>query len=319
MGMRIHLACPEDFRFLPAVCSHGFFMLAPNRWEPPEAAMYTTIPLGDERAVEVRIRAVAAGVEVASPASLSRSELRLVRAGVSRMLRLDEDLSPFHQHCAAHAVLKPAARVRFGRLLRSASLFEDIVKVICTCNITWGQTVRMIDELVGRFGAPAQQGGPRAFPTPARLAAAAPDQLRACGLGYRGPYIQRLSRAIVEGRLDLVKFEQFTGPTASLHKALQALDGVGPYAASSLCMLLGRYDCLAADSEMRRFLQEAHPRRNWTPARVAAHYKRHVPWQFLVYWFELWSQYVRRHGDPANWSPQRTGPRITRRSPGEAT
>jgi hypothetical protein len=29
---------------------------------------------------------------------------------------------------------RAAARLRFGRLLRSASLFEDIVKVICTCN-----------------------------------------------------------------------------------------------------------------------------------------------------------------------------------------
>lgn len=77
--MKLRLACPDDFRFLPAVCSHGFFMLAPNRWEPAEASLSTIMALDDERAVEVSIRAAAQGVEAVSRSSLSRAETGIAR------------------------------------------------------------------------------------------------------------------------------------------------------------------------------------------------------------------------------------------------
>ena len=64
---------------------------------------------------------------------------------------------------------------------------EDIVKVMCTCNITWRQTVGMVAALVRRYGAPAENDPPRrAFPQPGGLARARLGDLRRrCGLGYR--------------------------------------------------------------------------------------------------------------------------------------
>ena len=63
-----------------------------------------------------------------------------------------------------------------GRLLRSPTVFEDVVKTICTTNCTWSATVRMVSALVGTLGRPAVGApGRRAFPTPAAMAQAGED------------------------------------------------------------------------------------------------------------------------------------------------
>ncbi|MEZ4614458.1 MAG: hypothetical protein R2867_02935 [Caldilineaceae bacterium] len=41
-----------------------------------------------------------------------------------------------------------------GRLLRSPTLWEDVVKTIATTNVTWRNTVSMIHRLVDTLGAP---------------------------------------------------------------------------------------------------------------------------------------------------------------------
>ena len=95
-GVRMTLQPPADFEFRSAVCSHGFFVLAPNRWDPTSQTLNTVITLDDEMAIPVAIRASADGrVAVRSPARLGHPHSTAIRRAVSRMLRLDEDLSRF--------------------------------------------------------------------------------------------------------------------------------------------------------------------------------------------------------------------------------
>ena len=89
-------------------------------------------------------------------------------AGVVRhMLRLDEDMSAFYAVAAADPELEWVVDGA-GRMLRSPTVFEDLVKTICTTNCTWSATVRMVTALVTELG----QG---TFPTPAVMAAAGDD------------------------------------------------------------------------------------------------------------------------------------------------
>lgn len=312
--MVLSLPVPRDFEFRRAVCSHGWFVLAPNRWDPCRAVLETVIPLGGEAAAAVRVRAARGRLLIDAP-SLPHSARIQVRRGVARMLRLDEDLSGFHRLCRASPSHHDAAKTRFGRLLRGESLFEDMVKVICTCNVAWRQTVSMVERLVGRWGAEVRGGdGQRAFPTPESLARARVDELRAhARLGYRAGFVSRLARDVCAGCVNPAEIEAFAGPTPELQKMLREIHGIGPYAASNLCMLLGRYDCLAIDTELTRFLRERYPRRRFTPASIRRHYEAWTPYQFLAYWWELWSGYEQKHGPAHAWQPARTGPAITGR------
>ena len=40
-------------------------------------------------------------------------------------------------------------------MMQSPTVFEDVVKTVCTTNCTWSATVRMVDALVSELGDPA--------------------------------------------------------------------------------------------------------------------------------------------------------------------
>ena len=94
-------------------------------------------------------------------------------------------------------------------MLRSPTVFEDVVKTVCTTNCAWSATVRMVNALVTNLGEPAIGGGrarsTHAFPTPAAMARGArgllPRDVRA-GLPGRLPDRARHRRS-PSGELDL--------------------------------------------------------------------------------------------------------------------
>ena len=139
-------------------------------------------------------------------------------------------------------------------MLRSPTLFEDVVRTILTTNTLWAATKRMCLNLVEQFGQPLEtQAGEdfaavlhplqRAFPTPERLAATDEAALREqTRLGYRAPYILALAREVASGALDLEALKHSHLPTPELRKRLLAIKGIGGYAVAVLLMILGRYD-----------------------------------------------------------------------------
>lgn len=313
MPTRMRLSTPTDFNFPGAVCSHGFFVLRPNRWEPASAQLTTVIALNSHRAIEVTIRQGAGrNLHVTCSACLAAEERARVRAAVRRMLRVNEDFADFHRRCRSTPSHRQAARVKFGRLLRGADLFEDIIKVICTCNVAWRQTVAMVEHLVAHWGIPTDDGCGRAFPSAPGLARVPIAELRRkARVGYRATFIQQTARSVAEGRCDLDALSGFEGSSDDLMRELRQLAGIGPYAAANLCMLLGRYDQLAIDTEMKRLLADRFGHGDPTPAKIRAHYAPWAPYQFLAYWFELWQDYTRRLGRPEHWTPEDIGRKIT--------
>lgn len=292
-------------------------MLAPNIWNPAKQTLNTVVTFDENRAIGITIRQLPQGrVAAHSLAKLSRCESSVIRQAVTRILRLKEDLSPLHDLCRRHPSHSEAASLRFGRLLRSATLFEDVIKVICTCNVAWPQTVAMIDQIVRHWGVPCDGTDMKGFPTPKQLAHAGITALKKYArVGYRAEYIHDFATNVASGALQLASLEQNDLSSDELYKRLCKIRGVGDYAASNLCMLLGHYDRLAIDTELIRLLTRRHPRKRFTPASIRTYYQRWQPYAFLAYWYELWSDYVDRHGRPEDWSPMGVGRKITARKP----
>jgi N-glycosylase/DNA lyase len=244
--------------------SHGFAGLSPTVVDEEHRSLAFTVrvPGGRPRRIRVsedprsRAREGRARLEILGP----RPGPRVVRAvleGAAHVLRLDQDLSAFYLRAGEDPELAWAARGA-GRMLRSPTVFEDVVKTVCTTNCAWSATVRMVDALVTNLGEPALGGdGPlsNAFPTPAAMAGATEsfyrDVVRA---GYRGAYLSALAKSVANGDLDLEAFATATPealPDAELEAALLALPGVGPYAAAHIMMMLGRHSRLVLDSWTR--------------------------------------------------------------------
>ena len=157
------------------------------------------------------------------------------------MFGLDQDFQPFYKSAKKEPKLRSAQKMARGRVLRSPTFFEDVLKTILTTNTLWAATKRMNLNLIASFGEPLAGSDTKAFPSPAKIAASSPEVLReAVRVGYRAPYIHELGVRAASGELDLEAFKTSNLPTLELRKELMKIAGVGPYAAANLLMILGR-------------------------------------------------------------------------------
>jgi 3-methyladenine DNA glycosylase/8-oxoguanine DNA glycosylase len=273
----------EPVDFVRTVLSHGVADLLPNV-VARDGSSFETVLAARGRAWPVRVvpdGPQAARLEVAAEAPVGQL------AGVIRhMLRLDDDLSAFYAVAEADADLAWAAQGA-GRMLRSPTVFEDLVKTICTTNCTWSATVRMVTALVNELG----MGG--AFPTPAAMAAAGDEfYVGVAKTGYRGPYLRSIATDVAEGRLDLEALNDPELPDLEVTERLLALPGVGPYACAHMMMLLGRYRQLILDSWTRPTYRRLTGRPRVTDKGIEKAFRRYREYAGLAFWLMLTRDWV---------------------------
>ncbi|HEU4448397.1 MAG TPA: hypothetical protein VFR63_00270 [Gaiellaceae bacterium] len=290
---------PVDLR--RTIASHGLVDLPPMRPEPDASALEITLPLAGGRPRVVRIAEASPGRATVTVAGRPPGErqARTLLAAVAHVLRLDEDLSRFYERAAGDPALAWVVEGA-GRLVRSPTVFEEVVKTICTTNCAWSGTERMVGALVEHLGEPAAgapASGPygRAFPTPTAMAAADESFYRdVARAGYRGAYLRSLADDVASGELDLEELERVGRddlPDDEVAARLLALPGVGPYAAAHVMMLLGRYSRLVLDSWTRPKYATVNGRRA-KDATIERRFRRYGPYAGLAFWLLLTRDWV---------------------------
>jgi N-glycosylase/DNA lyase len=220
---------------------------------------------------------------------------------VRHVLSLDLDLTPFYVVAASDPDLAWVI-TGAGRMVRSPTVFEDVVKTICTTNTSWGGTTRMVNALVQHLGekapgAPPESPYGRAFPTAGAMAAAPPSfYKKVAGAGYRGPYLKALAVDVAKGRVDLEALATASRddiPDDEVAKRLQALPGVGPYAAAHIMLMLGRYDRLILDSWTRpKYASLLGRKRPVSDRAIVRRFQRYGPYAGLAFWLFLTRDWI---------------------------
>jgi 3-methyladenine DNA glycosylase/8-oxoguanine DNA glycosylase len=149
----------------------------------------------------------------------------------------------------------------------------------------------MTRKLVNEFGAPLEgQAEKRAFPTPASIAAGSPEILKEkIRVGYRAPAIHQLAIRVASGELGLESFKKSTLPTLELRKELLKINGVGPYAAANLLMILGRHDFIPIDSyALKMVSHEWYKGKPITAKEVEKRFEKWGEFKGIAFWFWEW-------------------------------
>ena len=283
----------EPVDFARTIVSHGVAELPPNRVELAARTLETTLPVPRgartvrmiERSGKLQIELVAGSVGASAREALKRT--------VAHMFRLDEDLSGFYTLVDRDGDLSWCA-LGAGRMLRAPTVFEDVVKTICTTNTAWSGTRKMTAALVEGLGVEAPGGG-HTFPTPTAMAEANDsfyrDVIRA---GYRGPYLKTLAEDVAVRRIDLEELNDPALPDDGVAARLLALPGVGPYAAAHVMLTsLGRYSRLVLDSWTRpTYRKLVGARRALKDATIERRFKSYGEWAGLAFWLYLTRDWV---------------------------
>lgn len=285
----IQILTPPGFAFDRTVRSHGWFDLPPFAYDRDAGRLaFAYVDDASGNVVSITVR-MAARRLAATISARGATALRAAADVVRVVLRLDQDLVPVRAALAGAPELVACVDAGGGRLMRAPTVFEDVTKMLCTTNCSWGLTRVMIERLVTRAGAEGPRGV-RAFPTPEALARRPVrffrDIVRA---GYRAPYLKELATRVARGDLELESLRDPGVPTETAYARLRSIMGIGPYAADNLLRLLGHNDRLGLDSWCRARYRKLYPRTRKTglDAAIARRYRPFSPHQGLAMWLDL--------------------------------
>ena len=300
--MQISISTPTTFNFKRTIISHGWCELLPFEIDRERWILTRALDLHEGAPVTVVISATKRALQIRTSRQLGKKAIDKVSRDVRHMLRLDDDLTSFYRAMKANPNFEWVSDQGAGRLLRSPTVYEDLVKMICTTNCSWALTDKMVTGLVQGLGRETHEGR-RTFPTPEAMALMPEkfyvNEVRA---GYRAPYLKELADRVAEGSLNVEDWLTSTLPTTELIKELKTVKGVGDYAAENLLKLLGRYDGLALDSWTRmKFFKVHNKGRKATDKKIARYYSGFKEWRGLALWCDVTRDWLDADGQAHDW------------------
>ena len=286
--MEITLPTPRHFSFQRTAISHGWCELLPFAFDQANWELTRVMDLGEKPPVTVIMRSGKNHVSITPSRRLNKTDTARVLRDARHILRLDDDLSTFYEATGAVPEFAWIGKQGAGRMLRSPTVYEDLVKMICTTNCSWSLTEKMVTGLVQGLGRESDDGR-KSFPTPEDMAAMPldfyVDQVRS---GYRAPYLKELADRVAAGELDVENWLTSDLSTADLVKEIKGVKGAGNYAAENLLKLVGRYDGLALDSWTRaKFFKVRNNGRKANDKKIERYYSRFKEWRGLALWCDV--------------------------------
>jgi 3-methyladenine DNA glycosylase/8-oxoguanine DNA glycosylase len=285
------LKTPKNFSFWHTVYSHGWCTLLPFSVDKEQQALNRIYTLDSGVVVYCRIKDQknsSVKIQVSTSQKLASTQYSEIKQHIATCLRLSENFTDFYHATQRFPKYRWIAKLMAGRMLRAPSVFEDIVKMICTTNCSWSLTEIMVENLVGELGKPFDESL-RSFPSPEALAGTTEQFLRKnIRAGYRSPFLLEFARKVACGKIDIEHWRSSELPTSDLFQELRSIKGVGEYAAGNILKLLGRYDYLGLDSWVRgRYYELYHRGRKVSDQTIERRYKPYGTWRGLFFWMEM--------------------------------
>jgi DNA-3-methyladenine glycosylase II len=177
-------------------------------------------------------------LEVEWPAAWPGSGDALMQR-VGWLLGWDVDTKSVLKVLRKDPVLAPIARPLTGlRPFTQPTFLEALIKAVLQQQVTYRFACQMSRELVLRHGVhlPLDSMVLHGFPSAEQLAALSDEELQACKVGYKAPYLRDIARRVIAKTLDLDALAQQGAPVVL--RELDKLHGVGRWTAE-LAILSG--------------------------------------------------------------------------------
>jgi 3-methyladenine DNA glycosylase/8-oxoguanine DNA glycosylase len=278
-----------SYSFNSTLFSHGWIDLAPFQTLKDEKLLIVSVKQ-DEKIYNIRLSSQTdRDILITCESEIDNIDKNLLSKIIRHMMRLDEDYAEFYQIASEIKEYRWIIEKCAGRMFRCATLWEDMIKMLCTTNCTWNLTKIMVNNLVEEIG-----GG--VFPEPEQIAGKSEKFLREkIKMGYRAPYLVELSRSIADGKINLDIYSNWSENTGDLYKDLRQLKGFGDYAVSNLLKLLGHYDYYGSDSWSKKKFSEKHMAGEiCTEKDIAKHYDHLGKWRGLFFWLDMTKDWYER-------------------------
>ena len=214
----------------------------------------------------IQIRQTGQVVEFASGPSPEETAAIMLRD----YFRLDDDIDAIYSDINRDGRVASMVRKYPGLRILRTEPWECLVAFICSANNNIARIHQLMERMADEFGSPLTLNGytRHTFPSPADLAEAGEGELRRLGLGFRAPYVDQASKAVLEGKLDLLSRIRMPYPEAKA--ALMEQKGIGSKIADCIAVFsLEKLEAFPIDVWIRRALAEWYfPGQKTPPDRI---------------------------------------------------
>jgi len=152
--------------------------------------------------------------------------------------------------------MEKAVEYGYGMRILKQEPWETLASFIISANNNIPRIMKTVENIARAYGKQIEFKGKayNLFPKPEELADARDEDLKCCGLGFRGKYIKRAAQMISSGEIDLEKIGNMDSTSA--RSELTKIQGVGPKVAD--CVLLYSYakaDVFPIDVWIKRIVE----------------------------------------------------------------
>jgi N-glycosylase/DNA lyase len=155
------------------------------------------------------------------------SDRAITPARISSYLGLDEDIDAIRREIARDGFMRAVVKAVKGLRILKQDPWPCLCSYILSANNRVDRIDRLVKELAAAFGRPHRVAGKTVYslPEPGELASCAEAGVRACGVGFRAPYLVGAAAILARGEIDLEAvraLEECEG-----REVLKRLPGVG--------------------------------------------------------------------------------------------
>ena len=149
--MTFTITPPTSFSLPAVVRSHGWIQMPPFG-ETADHGLSYIIQLRTGKVLRFEVHDIGNALRVDSTDMLIEAEQTELSNHITWMLGLEQDIDEFYALARTEPKLSKMVERKAGRVLRSPTLFEDVVRTVLTTNTLWAHTLRMCRELSTRYG-----------------------------------------------------------------------------------------------------------------------------------------------------------------------
>jgi len=258
------------YNLIQVCLSHGWINLSPFNFDKEKSMMSFSFSRYNRKPIALTVIQDKNYLLINSSAELDNQSLLQIK----RVLSIDVNIQDLIKTASllsknSYNLLK----MGHGRLLKSPSLWEDLVKTLLTTNCNWKKTQSMVNSLCTNYGEKVFDN--YCFPLPEKISTLSENDLIKIGLGYRAKYLLKLSQEFL-----LNKIDQLESNNISKNEKINILNnilGFGSYSVNHSLILLNEFSILPIDSDVKQYLLSiGYNENNYNSA--------YVSWQKYRYW-----------------------------------
>ena len=183
--------------------------------------------------------------------------IKSIRNSKTNFFRKDDDIEEIIKSISKDKIVKKAVKEYEGLRIFKQDPFQCMISFIISSNSNIQKIKSSLEKITKKFGTKVKIGDKEfiTFPKPENIANASINEIKACGVGYRAPFIKEAAKMVVLQKIDFKYLEKCDYHEAK--KKMCLVPGIGNKVADCIMLFsLNKLEAFPLDTWMIKILEK---------------------------------------------------------------